>query len=475
MKKLSVCLFALLFCFTLNDFGQKIPITSKSDEAIELYKKGWDLNDAFNKEQAETAFNEALKLDPEFALAYLSLAMLRDNYDVRRKYVAQAMKHLDKVSEGERLWILARNAFYGTGPDGEEFQNFEKLVRLFPNDEKANYFFGFVNFKHGKREYRTAILHLKKAIELNPNFIAPYNELAYALMESKDFKNAEIYIKKYIRLLPKSPNPYDTYAEMLMQSGRFRESITMYDKVLSINSKYPWAIMGKAANLNFLDKHAEARNLLSKLNTIELSDYEDRHKWRSKSISFTDEGNLDAAVGALREQNESAVKRNDLQQQYESFQRIVRLYFEKGQAGQGLLAYEKLNEFVQSKLASESIKKNVANLKIYYQAYEAFLAGNSESAKQLLKEYEKTTGSLNNDARLLQALILLREKNFAQAVEVLKQTDLTNPLYQFWLAEAFKSNGDKVSAKQWFTKAASKNELNNFEFALVRKKAKANL
>lgn len=233
--------------------------------------------------------------------------------------------------------------------------------------------------------------------------------------------------------------------------------------------------MGKAANLNFLDRHTEARNLLPKLNSIQLSDYEDRHKWRSKIISFTDEGNIDEAISALREQNESAFKRNDLQQQYESFGRITRLYFEKGNAKEGLAAYEKFNQFVQTKLTTESTKKNAANLKIYYQAYQAFLDKNLDLAKQLLADYEKATDSVNNDARYLQALISIKEKNFNNAIEILKQTDLTNPFYQFWLAEAYKLNGDNVSAKQWFAKAASKNELNNFEFALVRRKAKANL
>ena len=46
--------------------------------------------------------------------------MITGDFALRREEVATAMRHLDKVSEGEQLWIKARNDFYGTGDDSQE-------------------------------------------------------------------------------------------------------------------------------------------------------------------------------------------------------------------------------------------------------------------------------------------------------------------------------------------------------------------
>src|SRR5262245_10947703 len=47
----------------------EIPITAKSPEAIDLFKKGRDLSDNLRNAEAVPMLNQALTLDPDFALA----------------------------------------------------------------------------------------------------------------------------------------------------------------------------------------------------------------------------------------------------------------------------------------------------------------------------------------------------------------------------------------------------------------------
>ena len=56
--------------------AQEIPITSKSPEAIEHFKKGRALTENVRNAEAVEEFNQALKLDPDFvsARAYLGIA-----------------------------------------------------------------------------------------------------------------------------------------------------------------------------------------------------------------------------------------------------------------------------------------------------------------------------------------------------------------------------------------------------------------
>lgn len=448
----------------------KIPVTSKSKEALEFYKKGFELENKLETDIAETAYKEAIKLDSTFALAYIRLGMLRDNYDARRNYIAEAMKYLDKVSDGERLWILGRNAFYGIGKDEDEHGFFEKLVKLYPEDEQANYIYGYLNHHHGVKDLQKAIFHLEKSIKINPKYALPYNDLAYTYMEKNDFENAERIIQSYIKLLPEQANPYDTYAEMLMRTGQYIKSIEMYEKVLSINPIYSWAIMGKAANLNFLNRHTEARKILLKLNKIKLGDYEDRHKWRSNVISFVDEGKLGSAIEVLKEQYKDADERNNLTMQYESLSRIVRLHFENKQPTEGLKAYKNLNTFAQTKLSNEDTKKRVLHVGIYYDAYAAYLRDDFDLAKELLAKFESENGSPTDESKILMVFMLIKGKKYDSALEVIKTVDLENPYNIFWMAEVYKLKGDKTAAEKWFGKVATKLEMNNLDYALVRGK-----
>lgn len=464
--------FFLFPSFVVSQNSTKIPITSKSKEAIKLYEKGFYLEDRLEKNEAEIAYKKAIKLDTEFALAYFQLAMLRDNYDARSKYLTEAMKHTDKVSDGEKLLIEAKNAFYVTKIPLEEYVAFEKLVELYPSDAVANYHFGYVNHHHAGDDVKKAIQYLENAIKINPSFILPYNDLAYAYMEATDFKNAERIVQRYIKLLPKSANPYDTYAEMLMRDSQFEKSIEMYEKVLSIDPKFAFAIMGKAANLNFLERHGEARKVLQNLDNLELSDYEDRHRWRSKMGSFVDEGKLAEGIDVLNEQNKYAAERKDFHQIFFSHLRAIRLYFEHNDAKGGLREYERWSS---SQIDNDAVKQRIAKSEHYYKAYAAFIDGDLELAKSYLSQFHEVNGSENDDSRILSARILTKENKLTKALEILKTVNLDNAYNQFRLAEIYEGLGQKELAYEWYEKAATHNTLNDLDFALVRKEAKRKL
>src|SRR6266513_2538151 len=75
MKRLFVALAVLsLFACTApapepTKAPAEVPITSKSTEAIDHFKKGRDLTDNSRLPEAAQEFEQALKLDPDFALA----------------------------------------------------------------------------------------------------------------------------------------------------------------------------------------------------------------------------------------------------------------------------------------------------------------------------------------------------------------------------------------------------------------------
>ncbi len=124
----------------------KIPITSSSEDAKKEFLQGRDLADRLLGQESLQHFDRAIALDPDFASAELARA---NNSPTAKEFFAHQLKAsvlADKVSDGEKLLILANEA----GANGEVVKQkdfLEKVAAAYPNDERAqfavaNYYFG---------------------------------------------------------------------------------------------------------------------------------------------------------------------------------------------------------------------------------------------------------------------------------------------------------------------------------------------
>jgi tetratricopeptide (TPR) repeat protein len=113
LRVLTICALPLVFAgFTGN--GKKIPITTLSPEARELYLKGRNLQERLQGQESLQYFEKAIAKDPNFAMAYLNFANSQPTAKGFFEQLGKAVALADKVSEGERLWILGVQA----GADG---------------------------------------------------------------------------------------------------------------------------------------------------------------------------------------------------------------------------------------------------------------------------------------------------------------------------------------------------------------------
>jgi len=215
--------------------GDKVPITTSSQEARQLYLEGRDLLEKLRGTDARRRFEQSVAKDPNFALAYVGLANTSGTNGEFVDATTHAVALADKVSEGEKHLILALDSGLKGDPAGN-LKHLTDLVALFPNDERAHNQLG--NLYFGRQEYTSAISHYVKATSINPSFSTPYNQMGYAYRFLEKFDDAEKAFKKYTELIPNDPNPYDSYAELLMKRGRFNESIQAYEKALSIDPEY---------------------------------------------------------------------------------------------------------------------------------------------------------------------------------------------------------------------------------------------
>jgi len=94
-----------------SDFDRKAgEITTNSPEAYRYFREGAKYSRMGNHRKAIQLWNDAVALDPEFALCYSFIGFAYTNlgeYDEARKYLQKAWELRDRVSESERLGLQA--------------------------------------------------------------------------------------------------------------------------------------------------------------------------------------------------------------------------------------------------------------------------------------------------------------------------------------------------------------------------------
>ncbi len=287
----------------------KIPITSSSEDARKEFLQGRDLADRLLGQESLQHFDRAIALDPDFASAELARA---NNSPTAKEFFAHQLKAsvlADKVSDGEKLLILANEA----GANGEVVKQkdfLEKVAAAYPNDERAQ--FAVANYYFGQQQLEEAVAHYKKATVLAPSFSPAYNVLGYAYRQQGDYANAEQAFKKYVELIPNDPNPYDSYAEMLMKMGRFDDSIAQYRKALAIDPHFVPSHFGLSGDLMYKGQPEQARAELESMADQARNDGEMRTAYFGMAVVAADGGQFEKAAQAIDKEYAVAEKKSDV-------------------------------------------------------------------------------------------------------------------------------------------------------------------
>ena len=210
----------------------KIPISTASEAARADFVKGRMFAENLRLEDSRAFFRRAVRKDPGFALAHLSLANSAPTGKEFFEHLGHAVALADRVSPGERLTILGTQAGANADP-ARQLELYRKLVAEYPKDERARFLLGGAYF--GRQEYDAAIEEYRQATGIAEDFAPAYNIMGYAYRTAGRYAESEQAFKRYIELIPDDPNPYDSYAELLMKMGRFDESIGQYRKALEVN------------------------------------------------------------------------------------------------------------------------------------------------------------------------------------------------------------------------------------------------
>ena len=232
MRKFYRGIICMLFLFsTLPGISQKMPWTTKSDEATKLANSG--AKHMMNAEfaQAYDDFTNAVRLDPDFTIPLVFLSNLTRG-KTRQAYADRALKSAKDKTEGEKLFASLDDS---TLTQANRQEIWAKLHTMFPDGDMLGHFYALTR-PTAEERFSAAQDYIKKF----PNSAGMYNTLAYLYMQDKkDTAMAKQYFEKYIALYPDGCNPYDSMGEFYLDTGDTANAEKYYKMALE---KYPFNI-----------------------------------------------------------------------------------------------------------------------------------------------------------------------------------------------------------------------------------------
>lgn len=225
-------------------------VTTDSDRAQLFFNQGLALTYAFNHAEAKRSFQEAIRLDPECAMAYWGWALVlgpninrpmpADEVPEAYDAIQQAMALRDAVSQKERDLIEALSKRYSTNPDERAQRDaaysaaMEALYDKYPNDPDVGtlYAASVMNLmpwsywsRDGRPRPKTqkAMTVLERVFTEHPDHSGAHHYYIH-IVEEHYPKKAEASADQLIKLVPGSGHLTHMPSHIYMRLGRYDDA-----------------------------------------------------------------------------------------------------------------------------------------------------------------------------------------------------------------------------------------------------------
>jgi len=430
----------------------KLPVTTTSQAAARAFETGMVHYENHRWNLALGAWNEALKLDPNFAQAYVWICFTTADPAEEARDRAKAKALIGTVTPGEQLLIrwmagVRENRYV------EGIMAMNDMLAMFPHDKRLNFMVGYWLFRW-QDEYEISKKLTLRALADDPNYATCYNQLGYLYSRLGDIDKALEYTSKYIEFLPNQPNPHDSHGEMLRFAGRYPEALEQYRIALKIDPTFYISQKELGETYSLMGDEEQARKEYEK--AIEQApgngakaEYLQKLALtyvREKKYALADVAYLDAAARArAMEQWIWEARAHRVMAMYEP---------DPSAALKNLDQAATLLTAASGKVAQLDLDEEKAHV-LRVRVERALASGDTVTAQKRLTELEQLGASVNTQRIYHGAAgtMLVAQKKYADAIPELEE-DIANPISMKLLISAYHETGDEDEAHNLSKKLA---------------------
>jgi serine/threonine protein kinase/tetratricopeptide (TPR) repeat protein len=275
---------ALLPQLTRDEQQQLSKRGTDSAEAFESYLRGryyWNSYTESGLAKALECYDHAIKLDPEYALAYTGIA---DYYNwlgvfgIRpfAECSAAAKKAATKAADLDPTSAEAYSAL-GFATACHDFDwavaegQHRRAIEINPNYATGHHWYGFHLLMIGR--FDQAIREILRARELDPFSSSIMQSLGWAYYQARRFEDSLATFQQTIAAVPEFAWGRMTHSWLLRHIGRADEAIKEAQKALDLSGGGQIFVAGLGAAYAAAGRSAEARAVLDRLDQMSASSY----------------------------------------------------------------------------------------------------------------------------------------------------------------------------------------------------------
>jgi tetratricopeptide (TPR) repeat protein len=227
-------------------------VTTSSPEAQAFYDQGLAYVHSFVWIEAARSFHQALRLDPNLAMAYLGLT---DTYiglhdvSTARAAFQRAQELGRRASERERRWITIREReldYLEANGDPDKYVAYRQAIndalKLNPNDPWLWIQRGLADegnpFAHGQAGGVDTLAFYRTALALAPGNSAAHHYYAHSYENAGRTKEALSETETYLQMAPAIPHAHHMRGHELLRLGRTEEAIHEFLKTRDLEEGY---------------------------------------------------------------------------------------------------------------------------------------------------------------------------------------------------------------------------------------------
>jgi tetratricopeptide (TPR) repeat protein len=289
-----------------------MPVTTSSAKARELYVKGMEDYENLYLERCNDDWRAAVKEDPNLGVAWAWIAFNSGDPAEISAAREKAKTIAPKLTPGEQLMI----AWISRVQEGDFLGGItamNDMLEMYPHDKHLLYLAG--NWLMGENGNDQAQRFFEKALNLDKNFPAALNDLAYVEARNRQFDKAFAAMDRYVALLPKEPNPQDSYGELKRMAGDFESSLAHYRAALKIDPDFVTSQLGLGDTYALMGNQEQARAEYDKAIRFAHNEADRLTYGMQKAMTYVRDGNFAQADRQFLAIAETAhAKDHDLQE-----------------------------------------------------------------------------------------------------------------------------------------------------------------
>lgn len=240
----------------LDELSKKYNQEIKKITAFELFESGHAKATEKNYESAIVDFSIVLKIDSNFAMAYLNRGISFQRLNKHKEAISDFSKALKLDSELSEAYFFKGVSIQHQGNFPKAIENYTIAIRLYPDYSEAYFSRGFAYSALGMD--LDAINDYTKAIEIKPDMFQCYFFRASSLLNLKKYNEAIQDYTNAIRLNSDYKFAYLERGISYSHLGKYRESIQDFSICIKLDPNFDKAFYNRGLNYFLLENYKEA-------------------------------------------------------------------------------------------------------------------------------------------------------------------------------------------------------------------------